>query len=118
MNSKKEKNSVPSETISFYDKLIQNNPLVERKGATLPYTSFNGHMFSFIDKGGVLSLRLPEKEREAFIKKYKTSLSIQHGVIMKEYVIVPEKLFKKTTELLKYFEASLAYIQTLKPKKK
>jgi hypothetical protein len=29
---------------NHYEKLIATNPKVERKGATMPYTSVNGHM--------------------------------------------------------------------------
>lgn len=53
--------------------LIATNPNVDRKGATMPYTSVNGHMFSLLTKEATLALRLPEKEREAFLKKYKAN---------------------------------------------
>ncbi len=81
-----------SEQIKLYDELILLFPEIERKGKTLPYTSVNGNMFSFLSKEGELSIRLPENERELFIKKYKSQLSVQHGVVMKEYVVVPEEL--------------------------
>jgi hypothetical protein len=45
----------------------------------MPYTSLNGHMFSFLTKTGKLALRLPEPERDAFLKKYKTTLCEQQG---------------------------------------
>jgi len=35
---------------------------------------------------------------------------------MKEYVTVPEDLLQKTQELVPYFAASFAYVQTLKTK--
>jgi hypothetical protein len=65
---------------------------------------------------GELSIRLPEKERDEFIKKFKTRLSVQHGVIMKEYVVVPESLFKKINELKVYVDISFKYALSLKPK--
>jgi hypothetical protein len=34
-------------------------------------------------------MRLPENEREKFLKKYKTKLFEAYGVVMKEYVAVP-----------------------------
>jgi hypothetical protein len=89
---------------------------VERKGATMPYTSLNGNMFSFLMKSGRVGLRLPEAEREAFIKKYKTKLVEQYGVVQKEYVEVPDALLAKTTELKKYFDASFEYVSSLKAK--
>lgn len=55
----------------------------------MPYTSVNGHMFSFLDKNGEMGLRLPQPERDEFIKKYDTKLLVQHDKVMKEYVVVP-----------------------------
>ena len=73
-------------SLALYEKLVATNPKVERKGATMPYTSLNGHMFSLLTKEGWLALRLPSDAREAFLKKYKTKLCVQYGTIMKEYV--------------------------------
>ena len=112
----KAKHTIPSEKLELYSKLIATIPGIELKGATMPYTSHNGHMFSFLDKDGNLGIRLPEEEREAFIKKYKTSLFQAHGTVLKEYVTVPEALLKKTSELKKHFKASLEYVRALKPK--
>ena len=105
-----------NDSLTLYEKLVATNPSVERKGKAMPYTSRNGHMFSFLAKDGRVSLRLPEKEREAFLQKHKTKLSEQHGRVMKEYVLVPHALLKKTTSLRKDFEISYEYIGTLKPK--
>ena len=45
--------------LALYEKLVATNPKVERKGATVPYTSVNGHMFSYLSKEAKLALRLP-----------------------------------------------------------
>jgi TfoX/Sxy family transcriptional regulator of competence genes len=103
-------------SLVLYEKLVATNPKVERKGATMPYTSLNGHMFSLLTKEGWLALRLPSEEREAFLKKYKTKLCVQYGAVMKEYVEVPGALLKKTQELRKYFDLSYNYVGSLKPK--
>jgi hypothetical protein len=105
-----------ADALAHYEKLIATNPNAERKGAAMPYTSLNGHMFSFLTKAGKLALRLPEEQRDAFIKKYKTNLCEQHGTILKEYVEVPDALLKKTQELKRHFDASYAYVSSLKPK--
>jgi hypothetical protein len=110
------KNTIPEERIALYDKLVQTQPDVERKGKSMPFTSCNGHMFSFLSPTGVLFLRLPEKEKEAFIKKYKSSAARQHGKILMEYVEVPEKLMKDFAEVKKYFSISYEYVRMLKPK--
>jgi hypothetical protein len=102
--------------LPFYDALIATAPSVERKGAAMPYTSVNGHMFSFLTKSGRLALRLPEQERDAFLKKYKSKLCEQNGAILKEYVEVPAALLVKTRELKPIFDRSHAYVAALKPK--
>ena len=107
---------VPAEKLALYEKLVATNPDVARKGAKTPYTSLNGHMFSFLTGTGTLALRLPADEREAFLKKYRTKLCVQYGTVMKEYVGVPASLVKKTRELKPFFDISYGYIASLKPK--
>jgi hypothetical protein len=102
--------------LKLYEKLVATNPSVQRKGATMPYTSVNGHMFSLFTREAWLALRLPTEQREAFLKKYKTKLCEQYGTVMPEYVEVPHALLKKTQELRKYFDLSYAYVSSLKPK--
>ena len=63
-----------------------------------------------------MGLRLPAKEREAFVEKYGTELFVQYGSVMKEYVVVPDELLMKTEELKVYFDISYAYVGSLKPK--
>ena len=103
-------------TIELYDRAVARHPDVERKGKTMPYTSRNGHMFSFMSKDGVLWLRLPDGVREPYVKKFRAKACVQHGRVMEEYVEVPLRLLKKTAEFLHYFQASCDYIDTFKPK--
>ena len=109
---------ISTQVLEAYEELVATIPKLERKGATMPYTSVNGNKFSFLNGEGVLALRLGAEEREAFIKKYKTGLMEAHGTVMKEYVAVPAKLQKNTKELAPYFAQSFAYTKSLKPKKK
>lgn len=102
--------------LKLYDALIAMNPKIERKGKTMPYTSLNGNMFSFLTKEGRLALRLSAADREAFIERHKPRPCEQHGVVMKEYVEVPPRLLKATAELRPYFDLSVAYAKSLKPK--
>src|ERR1700741_3480300 len=105
-----------SAALALYEKVVAAMAGVERKGDTMPYTSLNGHMFSVLHKDGTVALRLPAGEREAFLKKYKTTLSSQHGSVLAEYVVVPESLLAKTQELKRFFDVSYAYAASLKPK--
>jgi hypothetical protein len=104
--------------LELYRKLVAAIPAVELKGATMPYTSLNGNMFSFLTKEGKLALRLPTEEREAFLEKYQTELCVQYGKVMKEYVAVPDDLLGRTEELKRFFEISYTYTGSLKPKKR
>ena len=110
------KSKAPAESLESYEKLVRANPKIERKGAANPYTSLNGHMFSYLHPSGSMALRLPEGEREKFLKKYKTKLFEAYGIVQREYVTVPDDLLRNTGELQKYFEVSYRYVQSLKPK--
>lgn len=59
MSAKKAQPEFPPEKLAWYDQLVATLPQVQRKGATIPYTSWNGHMFSFIAPDGSLGIRLP-----------------------------------------------------------
>jgi hypothetical protein len=116
MRASREKNEIPPDKLELYDRLIETNRNIERKGAGLPYTSVNGHMFTFLSESGSLAIRLPEAERAEFIRTYDASLCEVHGVILKEYVAVPDSLLRKTGELTRYLDISFQYAMTLKPK--
>ena len=95
---------------------MASRPGVERKAATIPYTSLNGHTFSFLSGTGTLAIRLPEGEREAFIDWYSTTLHESYGTVMKDWVTVPDALLADTDELAPHFLASYAYVAAQKPK--
>ena len=105
-----------SAALNCYEKVIARFAGVEMKGDTMPYTSMNGHMFSVLHKDGSLAPRLPEGERQAFLSKYKTTLSSQYGSVQPEYVVVPDALLSKTRELHRFFEISRDYVSSVKPK--
>ncbi len=106
----------PADKVALFDTLVELFPDVERKGAGFPYTSVNGNMFSMLNENGTLALRLPEAEREAFLARYDTTPNVAHGVVQKEYVVVPGKLLARTEELREHFAVSVAYARSLKPK--
>jgi TfoX/Sxy family transcriptional regulator of competence genes len=108
--------AIPLEKLELYEKLVATNPHVERKGDTVPYTSLNGHMFSYLSQAGKLALRLPSGEREAFLQKYKAKLCEAYGRVQPEYVEVPDSLLSSTRELKKFFDSSYKYVGSLKPK--
>lgn len=104
------------QNLERYEALVATNPKVDRKGATMPYTSVNGHMFSLLTKDGALILRLSPADREAFLRKYKTPTVVLYGAVMKEYVEIPDVMLAKPASLKRFFDASFKYVSSLKPK--
>ena len=116
MTATAKKSSLHADKFALYEKLVATNPKVELKGAANGYTSLNGNMFTLFHSSGRLAIRLPEAERDKFLKKYKTTLFEAYGAVMREYVAVPDELLGKTAELKRYFDLSCEYAKTLKPK--
>jgi len=114
--SPKQQSAAPRERVEAYDRLVAALPEVERKGATMPYTSVNGNMFSYLDASGTMALRLSGPDRAEFIERYSSTLHHAYGIVQKEYVSVPADALLDTNGLLPWFKASVAYALTLKPK--
>jgi hypothetical protein len=114
--AKQKNEAVPADKLALYEKLVATHPKVTLKGDKIPYTSHQGHMFSNLDANGHLHLRLPKEEIEPFLKKHKTTLALAYGLVRKEYVLVPDKLFANTQELKPYFAMSYDFVNALKPK--
>lgn len=112
----KKQSKIPADKLELYEKLIATNPNIERKGDVHPYTSANGHMFTYLDQTGTLGIRLPDHEVEAFLKKYRTKLFESYGVVKKGWVTVPDALLSSTKELQKYLNVGYEYVKTLQPK--
>jgi hypothetical protein len=104
------------EKLALYQKMVSSQPDAVVKGDTIPYTSQNGNMYSFLTKESVVGLRLPGVERDRFLEKYKTGLVHQYGIVQKEYVVVPDNLLKNAAEVKAWFRISHEYVISLKPK--
>jgi hypothetical protein len=112
----KKKSGIPAENLQLYEKLLATNPKIERKGDAHPYTSVNGHMFTYLDQTGTMGIRLPDEALQDFLKQYKTTLFESYGVVKKDWATVPAALLKNTKALQKYLEISYEHTKTLKPK--
>src|SRR5947209_3091151 len=115
--STKKKGEFPPEKLEQYEMLLATIPEIARKGASVPYTSLNGNMFSYLHASGLVALRLPAGEREKFLEKYQTKLFEVYGIVQKEYVTVPDWLLANTEELQPYLAISYEYVKSLRPKK-
>jgi hypothetical protein len=116
VTAKKKASAIPAAKLALYEKLIATDPRIERKGATIPYTSSNGKMSTYLSPTGELRMRLPDDERAAFMKKYGAKLAVTHGVIQKNFVAVPSALLARTAVLKPYLAMSHAYAERLGPK--
>ena len=104
------------ERLKFYDKLVAGNDKFQRKGKTVPYTSANGYMFSFINKEGDLGIRLPKAVGQQFMETHQATIFKSHGAVMKDYVCIPEHLYEQFDLLADFLDQGYEYVMTLKPK--
>jgi hypothetical protein len=102
--------------LAIYEELVAATPDLERKGKTMPYTSINGNMFSFLGKDGALAFRLSKDERAAFLEDHPDAVVEQYGAVMKDYVAIPDAILEDRTALQSLWNRCVANAQTLKPK--
>lgn len=105
----------PPDSLQRYTAVVETAGQVVR-GAKNPYTSRNGHMFSFLDPQGAMALRLPDDLAEEFLSRYDSGPVTQYGRTMRGYVAVPDDLLEETRELASWFERAHEWIGTLQPK--
>lgn len=105
----------PSDALKRYAAVVEEAGEVV-KGAKNPYTSRNGHMFSFLDGDGTMALRLSGELADDFLSRFESGPVIQYGGVMRGYVSVPDDLLSDAEELGSWFEKAYEWIGTLEPK--
>ncbi len=107
----------PPEALEAYISVVaKGRSGAEVKGAKNPYTSRNGHMFSFLDPDGTMALRLSDELTEEFRSSYESGDVVQYGATMRGYSSVPSELLADTATLADWFDRSWEWIGTLPPK--
>ncbi len=101
----------------LYDEVVAACPDFERKGKTMPYTSENTYMFSFLNKDGEFGIRLPKEAAERFKVEHDSTIFKSNGAIMKDYVLVPDSLLGNKNRMIKYLNESYQYVMSLPPQK-
>ena len=104
------------ERLKLYDKLIEANPNFERKGKTMPYTSSNGYMFSQLNKAGEIGIRLSKEDQVKFIKDHQATIFKSYGAVMKDYLMVPERLLNDLDLVSSLLNDGYNYVSSLEPK--
>ena len=110
------KAALPQEGLKIYDSIIASCTGFEREGKTMPFTRANGYMFTLYNKAGEIGVRLPKERQQEFIEKYNSGPYFSYGAKMKDYVLVPENLWKKKKLMKDLFEESFKYVKSLPPK--
>lgn len=101
----------------LYTKHIETWGKVERKGKKNPYTSHNGHMFTFFDtKENYMAVRLSKEEQEAYFEATGTGPVIQYNSEMRGYIRLTDEIFEDYQKVESWLEKSWKYINSLKPK--
>ena len=106
----------PARALELYEAAIEASRSVGRKGVKTPYQAVNGHMFSFLDEVGRMALRLPEPMRTEFMQANSSTAMVQHGHVMKEYVVVPDQLLADPARLGEWVHASFVWVNGMAPK--
>ena len=109
----------PKSTVQTFYELLPKSPFAEqRKIFGYPCCFVNGNLFAGVHQSDII-LRLPENEREEFIRCYKSGLFKPFpNRTMREYVVVPKTLFKEKDELKTWFKKSFQYAASLPSKGK
>ena len=102
--------------LKIYNDLVAKCPRFARKGKTMPYTSANGHMFSFFNKDNEIGIRFSKTVQEKYIEEFKTTFYKSHGAVLKGYVLIPERMWGDLDTLAKYLDESYDYVRSLDPK--
>lgn len=104
------------ERLIQYEKAIALVDGLVRKGKTVPYTSDNGHMFSFVNKEGQVGIRLSKEDQKSFLENFSSGKFMSHGSVMKDYVLVPDALLSDKIMFSAYLKTSWAFVKSLPPK--
>ena len=107
----------PPEALGHYAAVVEaSDREVTVKGAKNPYTSLNGHMFSFLDAEGTMALRLSAELEEEFRSTYDSGPVMSYGSVMRGYSAVPSDLLSNLEDLVGWFEKAFDWIASLPPK--
>ena len=106
----------PPDALDCYRAVVEASGNGEVKGAKNPYTSRNGHMFSFLDADCAMALHLSADLEAEFRSRHDSGPVTQYGRTMRGYSSVPPDLLADTEALRECYDRAWEWIGTLKPK--
>ena len=104
------------DVLTIYDRAVGAIAQFDRKGKTLPYTSANGYMFSFINKADELGIRISPVAGKAFDEKHGTGPFMSHGSKMREYISIPNEMMADEKQIRELLYEGYNYVMSLPPK--
>ena len=109
----------PSELISFLAEITKDIDCVPRKMFGYPAYFINNNMFICAFQESVI-VRLSEKDKAKVHRQYKivTPFEPVSGRVMKEYIVIPESLYRDKTAFPRILNMSVNYVSGLPPKLK
>lgn len=107
----------PPDALEHYRAAVEASRIEgDVKGAKNPYTSHNGHMFSFLDADGVMAIRLSDELTTEFRDAFASGDVVQYGATMRGYSSVPAELLADPATLVSWLDRSWEWIGSLPPK--
>lgn len=73
-------------------------------------------MFSFLDKKGVMTLRLSREVGQVFLSGYDSGPVVQFGSVMRGYVAIPDDLLRSPRAITPWIKKASERVETLDPK--
>jgi len=104
------------EKLKIYDELVSRCPRFQRKGKTMPYTSANGHMFSFFNKDNEIGIRFSKEVQKEYMEKYDTTIYKSYNAVMREYILITNEMMEDLNNVVKLLNESFDYVMSLEPK--
>lgn len=107
---------VPAELALRFEASLPDDELVHRrKMFGCPCAFVNGNMFAGLHEDRMV-LRLSPEEREQSIKELRAQPCKIMGRTMREYVLLPDPMDRKASEVAGWIARSFAYARELPPK--
>ena len=107
---------VPAELAHSFEASLPDDELVQRrKMFGCPCAFVNGNMFAGLHEDRMV-LRLSPEEREQSLKERRAQPCEIMGRTMREYVLLPDPMDRKASEVAHWIARSFAYARELPPK--
>ena len=106
----------PEALVAIFDEVMPGPPAAKRKMFGFPAGFVNGNLFMGLFEDSLI-LRLPAESREELMQLHGAkAFAPMKGRVMKEYVVLPERLVQDREQLSSWTGKALAYGESLEPK--